>query len=202
LTYFNSPRRAHRQSNSAALLRLLFLSDILISSCPALLLPTVPQRSSSSSIHCQGRKLNPPPPPSYDGPSRIQATVSTSIIAVERDEVTSSATAHQIHCNDGAATSSSDGLVPLNDDDDDDDVGRAFLQKLLELDDYHRDHGHCLVPKRYDRNPSLGNWVNKQRQNYRKFVTGKRTSMNEIRISALNERGFVWDALSLPSRLR
>lgn len=60
------------------------------------------------------------------------------------------------------------------------EVGSAFAQKLLELEDYRRENGHCLVPKRYEGNPSLGNWVNKQRQNYRKLLNGEKTSMNEV----------------------
>jgi len=78
------------------------------------------------------------------------------------------------------------------------ELGSAFAQKLFELEDYQRKNGHCLVPKRYESNPSLGNWVNKQRQNYRKFVKGEKTSMNEKRISALNEIGFVWNASATP----
>ncbi|KAL3809526.1 hypothetical protein ACHAXA_001257 [Cyclostephanos tholiformis] len=90
-------------------------------------------------------------------------------------------------------------LLLLHDDDDDRKLlGRAFVAKLNELEAYRREYGDCLVPKRYRNNPSLGNWVNKQRQNYRKFMRGEKTSMNETRISALNERGFVWDATSLP----
>jgi hypothetical protein len=93
----------------------------------------------------------------------------------------------------------------LDDDDDDDDdelllgrhandiiqqrrrkfddellLGRAFAGKLLELEAYRNEYGDCLVPKRYKRNPSLGNWVNKQRQNYRKFMRGEKSSMNEV----------------------
>jgi hypothetical protein len=90
------------------------------------------------------------------------------------------------------------------------EVGAAFYQKLLELDNYIHLHGHCRVPKRYIPNPSLGNWVNKQRQQYKKYIasigggavagssSGRRrdgkTSMNETRIKALNQRGFIWDA--------
>ena len=89
------------------------------------------------------------------------------------------------------------------------EVGHAFYQKLLELDAYIQLYGHCRVPKRYAPNPSLGNWVNKQRQQYKKYMAlgggGKvggggdhssdvKTSMNETRIKALNQRNFIWDA--------
>ena len=87
------------------------------------------------------------------------------------------------------------------------EVGHAFYRKLSELDAYIQLHGHCRVPKRYAPNPSLGNWVNKQRQQYKKYMAlggvGKgggdhgsdvKTSMNETRIKALNQRNFIWDA--------
>eukprot|EP00584_Thalassiosira_punctigera_P008858 CAMPEP_0172543662 /NCGR_PEP_ID=MMETSP1067-20121228/13995_1 /TAXON_ID=265564 ORGANISM="Thalassiosira punctigera, Strain Tpunct2005C2" /NCGR_SAMPLE_ID=MMETSP1067 /ASSEMBLY_ACC=CAM_ASM_000444 /LENGTH=261 /DNA_ID=CAMNT_0013330113 /DNA_START=113 /DNA_END=894 /DNA_ORIENTATION=- len=78
------------------------------------------------------------------------------------------------------------------------ELGNAFALKLSELEEYQRKNGHCLVPKRYGPNPSLGNWVNKQRQNYRKFVKGEKTSMNEKRRLALDKLGFVWNASSTP----
>lgn len=86
------------------------------------------------------------------------------------------------------------------------EVGHAFYQKLLELDTYIQLYGHCRVPKRYAPNPSLGNWVNKQRQQYKKYMaiggckgggdhsSDVKTSMNETRIKALNQRNFIWDA--------
>ncbi|KAL7544184.1 hypothetical protein ACHAWF_007562 [Thalassiosira exigua] len=90
------------------------------------------------------------------------------------------------------------------------ELGAAFAQKLSELEEYKRVHGHCLVPKRYERNPSLGNWVNKQRQNHRKLLrggsehltldsTGARNSngTGQKRMSALNKIGFVWDASAI-----
>ena len=65
------------------------------------------------------------------------------------------------------------------------ELGRAFAQKYIELQEYKRSHGDCMVPKRYKSNPSLGNWVNKQRQNYRRFVHGEKTSMNEVCIKVI-----------------
>jgi len=59
-------------------------------------------------------------------------------------------------------------------------LGSAFAQKLLELEEYKMKYGDCLVPRRYEDNPSLGNFVNKQRQSYRKFVMGEKSSMNDV----------------------
>jgi hypothetical protein len=60
-------------------------------------------------------------------------------------------------------------------------LGRAFVARMRELETYRNEYGDCLVPKRYNVNPSLGNWVNKQRQSYRKYLRGEKTSMNEVR---------------------
>ena len=60
------------------------------------------------------------------------------------------------------------------------EIGCAFAQKLFELEEFQQENGHCLVPKRFQNNPSLGNWVNKQRQNYRRHMMGENTSLNEV----------------------
>ena len=87
-----------------------------------------------------------------------------------------------------AATSDDTACSTSNSDADNIDrseLGQAFSQKLIELEGYQRVHGNCLVPKRYAPNPSLGNWVNKQRQNYRRLMNGERSSMNEVLMMCL-----------------
>lgn len=59
-------------------------------------------------------------------------------------------------------------------------LGSAFAQKLIELEEYKKKHGNCLVPRRYEENPSLGNFVNKQRQSYRKYLMGEKSSINQV----------------------
>lgn len=63
-------------------------------------------------------------------------------------------------------------------------LGNAYAQKVLELAKYKAKHGDCLVPKRYEKNRSLGNWVNKQRQLYRKFLAGESSSMTQVSVLA------------------
>lgn len=75
--------------------------------------------------------------------------------------------------------------------------GSAFIEKLRDLQIYINENGNTLVPKRYPKNPSLGNWVNKTRQMYRKYKQGEATSMNKKRIQILNEMGFQWDGHSV-----
>lgn len=40
--------------------------------------------------------------------------------------------------------------------------------QFLNLLEFKETHGHMLVPKRYDPNPPLGNWVQEQRRQYKK----------------------------------
>jgi hypothetical protein len=58
--------------------------------------------------------------------------------------------------------------------------GQAYAQKILELAAYKSEHGDCMVPKRYKENPSLGNFVNKQRQLHRKFLEGEKCSITQV----------------------
>jgi len=70
--------------------------------------------------------------------------------------------------------------------------GSPFIERLCDLQEYKNQHGTCHVPKRYAENPSLGNWVNKSRQMYRKHLEGGKTSMTPARVQVLNEIGFIW----------
>ena len=59
---------------------------------------------------------------------------------------------------------------------------------LLELRSYKETHGHTNVTA--SENYTLGNWVAMQRKLYRQ--EGKRSSMKDERVKALNELGFAW----------
>ena len=77
---------------------------------------------------------------------------------------------------------------------------KSWLNRIQQVVDYRDKYGHTLVPKRFKENPSLGNWVNKQRQQYRRYNEGKTPcSLTEKRIQLLNDIGFCWDATSLQS---
>lgn len=76
--------------------------------------------------------------------------------------------------------------------------------RFAELVHFRHIHGHCRVPKRYDPNRRLSNWVSKQRQEYRTWVSsssnhhhnGSQTaasSMSPARRAALEGIGFCWN---------
>lgn len=50
----------------------------------------------------------------------------------------------------------------------------SWIDRVYQLIEYRDLHGDTLVPKRHADNPALGNWVNKQRQEYKKgSLTGE-----------------------------
>jgi hypothetical protein len=59
--------------------------------------------------------------------------------------------------------------------------------RLLQLLEYNKQHGHMLVPQRYVPNPQLGQWVQKQRR------MRKMNQLQQERIAKLDEVGFVWE---------
>ena len=78
--------------------------------------------------------------------------------------------------------------------------GNSWVERIRQLIEFKQVNGHTLVPRRYKENPSLGNWVNKQRQHYRNYRAGtKPCSLNESRIEMLNQLGFCWDASPVAS---
>jgi hypothetical protein len=74
-----------------------------------------------------------------------------------------------------------------------------WMTRASQLLEFKKQHGHVRVPKRYKEDPGLGLWVNKQRQQYRNFVTGQKPcSLTRERIEILDRLGFSWNALDDP----
>ena len=74
-------------------------------------------------------------------------------------------------------------------------VVAGWMERFRQLCDFKNLHGHTLVPKRYKNNPSLGNWVSKQRQLYHNYQTGKKPcSLTKERIGLLEQLNFCWNA--------
>jgi hypothetical protein len=73
-------------------------------------------------------------------------------------------------------------------------VTATWEDRLSELSDYRKIHGHCNVPRRYSENAKLGTWARKQRYNYRLHSEGKTSPMTLSRIQELESMGFEWDS--------
>jgi hypothetical protein len=72
------------------------------------------------------------------------------------------------------------------------DWATAWEDRLSELADYHKIHGHCNVPRSYSENCKLGEWVTTQKSQYRLHEEGKKSHMTILRIRALESLGFEW----------
>eukprot|EP00559_Dactyliosolen_fragilissimus_P002589 CAMPEP_0184866516 /NCGR_PEP_ID=MMETSP0580-20130426/22723_1 /TAXON_ID=1118495 /ORGANISM="Dactyliosolen fragilissimus" /LENGTH=616 /DNA_ID=CAMNT_0027366247 /DNA_START=388 /DNA_END=2235 /DNA_ORIENTATION=- len=83
--------------------------------------------------------------------------------------------------------------IPLNNGSDKRRLyANAWFDRFEELKKYKDEHGNCCVPQKYEKNPSLGIWVNKQRMEYKLLQDGQKSSMTQERLKALQELGFVW----------
>ncbi|KAL9180410.1 hypothetical protein ACHAXT_008380 [Thalassiosira profunda] len=67
----------------------------------------------------------------------------------------------------------------------------AWDKKYGELLDYKKEHGHCNVPATH-RHSKLGNWVGKQREEYKRMKDKKSSQLDMYRIEKLNAVGFKW----------
>ena len=69
-----------------------------------------------------------------------------------------------------------------------------WTEKYQELLEFRMIHGHCLVPNCFPANPSLAEWVKRQRYQYKLIGEGKHSTMSFHRINALENLGFVWNS--------
>eukprot|EP00980_Cylindrotheca_fusiformis_P002493 scaffold586_cov68-Cylindrotheca_fusiformis.AAC.2 len=69
-----------------------------------------------------------------------------------------------------------------------------WVQLFEELYKYKEEHGNCLVPHTYAKNPALSRWVKRQRYQYRLKREGKMSTLTKVRLQKLEEVGFVWDS--------
>jgi hypothetical protein len=117
---------------------------------------------------------HPPPQHNDDATAGVEVEVETTPVS------TTAAAADNTDTDNTAA-------VPRN--------RASWMDRVQQLQEYCASHGHTLVPKRYKANPALGNWVNKQRQSYRKYMREEQPcSLTSQQVDILNSIGFCWDA--------
>jgi Helicase associated domain len=69
-----------------------------------------------------------------------------------------------------------------------------WAEKFMELCEYQRKFGNCLVPHSYAENIALARWVIRQRHQYKLHVEGMPGSaMTPERVARMERIGFVWD---------
>jgi len=69
-----------------------------------------------------------------------------------------------------------------------------WTEKFEELLRFREENGHCLVPNCHPENPALAQWTKRQRYQYKLKQDGKRSTITNERVRALDEVGFVWDS--------
>jgi len=69
-----------------------------------------------------------------------------------------------------------------------------WTEKFEELLRFREQNGHCLVPNCHPENPALAQWTKRQRYQYKLKHDGKRSTITDERVRALDEAGFVWDS--------
>jgi transposase-like protein len=75
-------------------------------------------------------------------------------------------------------------------------VPSAWEDRLSELAEYRKIHGHCNVPRSYSENVKLANWVSTQKKHYKLHLEGKPSQITLPRIQKLESLGFEWDSRS------
>jgi hypothetical protein len=65
--------------------------------------------------------------------------------------------------------------------------------RMSELGDFRKKHGHCNVPYNYCENSKLATWAATQNIHYRLHQEGKTSNMTTFRIQELESLGFDWD---------
>mmetsp|Transcript_20655 Transcript_20655/g.38639 ORF Transcript_20655/g.38639 Transcript_20655/m.38639 type:complete len:310 (+) Transcript_20655:81-1010(+) len=69
--------------------------------------------------------------------------------------------------------------------------------RYLELCEFHRKHGHSVVPYNYKELPALAWWVKRQRNQYKRKQEGQHHTLTVERQQMLEALDFVWDAHSV-----
>jgi hypothetical protein len=70
-----------------------------------------------------------------------------------------------------------------------------------KLRQFAEEYGHCKVPKGYNKDPELANWVRNQRLEYANMQRNKKARMTQDRLYLLKGIGFRWST-PMPSRSR
>ena len=67
-----------------------------------------------------------------------------------------------------------------------------WLESLAKVVKFKEEHGNCNVPRKWKRDPTLGEWVHFQRRQFRLRQLSRRNHMTDERIRKLETVGFEW----------
>lgn len=69
-----------------------------------------------------------------------------------------------------------------------------WSDRMRQLEEFQRNHGHLNVPRTYTKHAKLGSWVAKVRERYRHYGPSSSKQIQE-RLQDLYDIGFIWDVL-------
>jgi len=69
---------------------------------------------------------------------------------------------------------------------------QRWKDRIKQLKEYKKKHGHCSMPFKYKPDQSLAHWVHGCRREYKLYQDGKPSDMTPQRIAELEKLGFVW----------
>jgi len=76
---------------------------------------------------------------------------------------------------------------------------KTWEERFEQLLQFKSEKGHMRVPQNYTENPALGNWVHKQRTEYKKMNEGRSSQVTEEKGAKLFEAG-LFDAENMPKK--
>lgn len=57
---------------------------------------------------------------------------------------------------------------------------------------FKEEHGHAMVPDKWKEDQTLSSWVKTQRQEKKRLDEGSKSTLNQVRLKALEDVGFSW----------
>lgn len=69
---------------------------------------------------------------------------------------------------------------------------KKWFESFQELVEFKERNGHCTVLRRNDQQRQLSLWMNTQRSEYKKMLSGKSSCMKKERVKLLDKLGFEW----------
>ncbi|CAJ1967452.1 unnamed protein product [Cylindrotheca closterium] len=69
----------------------------------------------------------------------------------------------------------------------------SWNERWGQLRDFQKEHGHCLVPKKYPKNQKLAVWVKVQRRQFKLWKRGQSSNITKERVELLNQLNFVFN---------
>mmetsp|Transcript_39483 Transcript_39483/g.95515 ORF Transcript_39483/g.95515 Transcript_39483/m.95515 type:complete len:557 (+) Transcript_39483:75-1745(+) len=69
----------------------------------------------------------------------------------------------------------------------------SFEQRVQQLEEFKKQHGHCRVPQHFPDDPAFGFWAKRMRDLKKRRLQGRKTPLTNERVDALDNLCFEWD---------